>query len=88
LKHRYRLINADGDSVASASPGAFGGHRRTKIYGRLDCTSARRWIARGHYVQHRVFFADEATARSAGYRPCAVCLPDAYAAGKRGASET
>jgi methylphosphotriester-DNA--protein-cysteine methyltransferase len=25
-----------------------------------------------------VFFADERTAVAAGYRPCAVCLPEAY----------
>lgn len=88
LKNRYRLVDADGDIVTSAIPGAFGGHRRTKIYGRLDCASARRWIARGHYVQHRVFFIDEATARSAGFRPCAICLPEAYAAWKRGGPDT
>jgi Metal binding domain of Ada len=29
--------------------------------------------------RNRVFFADEQTAVAAGYRPCAVCLPDAYA---------
>jgi len=29
-------------------------------------------------VANRVFFADEDTARAAGYRPCAVCLPDRY----------
>jgi len=54
-------------------PGTLGGNRWLKIYGRLDCPSALRWIARGHYVRHRVFFADEATARAAGYRPCRVC---------------
>jgi methylphosphotriester-DNA--protein-cysteine methyltransferase len=27
-----------------------------------------------------VFFADEPAAIAAGYRPCAVCLPAAYAA--------
>ena len=27
---------------------------------------------------HRVFFADEATAVAAGYRPCARCLPEPY----------
>jgi methylphosphotriester-DNA--protein-cysteine methyltransferase len=32
----------------------------------------------GHYVRYRVFFADERTAVAAGYRPCAVCLPDQY----------
>jgi methylphosphotriester-DNA--protein-cysteine methyltransferase len=30
-------------------------------------------------VRDRVFFADEATAVAAGYRPCAVCMPAAYA---------
>ena len=37
-----------------------------------------RAIARGGYVTQRVFFADEATAVAAGYRPCATCLPEAY----------
>jgi methylphosphotriester-DNA--protein-cysteine methyltransferase len=62
----------------SAVPGTLGGHRRQKVYGRLDCPSALRWIAQGHYVRHRVFFADAQTAVAAGYRPCAVCLPEAY----------
>ena len=68
--------------TASPTPGQFGGHRRTRIYGRLDCPSARRAIAAGGYVPDRVFFADEQTAVAAGYRPCAVCLPGAYAAWK------
>jgi hypothetical protein len=75
---RYRLVGADGAEVLSAEPGTLGGHRRRRVYGPLDCASAQRWIARGHYVRHRVFFADEATAIAAGYRPCAVCLPDRY----------
>ncbi|WP_460826943.1 Ada metal-binding domain-containing protein [Nostocoides australiense] len=49
---------------------------------RLDCPSELRAIARGGYVTHRVFFADEATAVAAGYRPCARCLPTAYRAWK------
>ncbi|WP_214105409.1 2OG-Fe(II) oxygenase [Acrocarpospora catenulata] len=36
-------------------------------------------VRSGHYVTHRVFFADEPTAVAAGYRPCAVCLPADYA---------
>jgi hypothetical protein len=79
----YRLIGADGVEYESETPGTLGGHRRNKIYGRLDCAGAARWIAKGHYVKHRVFFADEATAVAAGYRPCARCLPEAYAAWKR-----
>jgi methylphosphotriester-DNA--protein-cysteine methyltransferase len=38
---------------------------------------------RGGYVQHRVFFADEAAAVDAGFRPCGVCMREAYAAWKR-----
>ena len=76
---RYRLIGADGRTYDSIEPGRFGGHRRSRIYGRLDCPSALRAIARGGYVTHRVFFASEADAVAAGYRPCAVCLPEAYA---------
>ena len=58
--------------------GTLGGHRGTKIYGRLDCPSALRAIARGGYVKYRVFFADEAAAVAAGYRPCARCMPERY----------
>jgi hypothetical protein len=43
--------------VLSETPGALGGHRKNKIYGRLDCPGALRWIAKGHYVKQRVFFA-------------------------------
>jgi methylated-DNA-[protein]-cysteine S-methyltransferase len=79
----WTLIGADGEPYESATPGTLGGHRRSKGYGRLDCPAALRWIAKGHYVKHRVFFADEATAVAAGYRPCAVCMPERYAEWKR-----
>jgi len=79
MTRRYRLLGADGRSYDSATPGTLGGHARLRLFGRLDCPGARRWLARGHYAAHRVFFADEATARAAGYRPCAVCLPREYA---------
>ena len=80
----YRLVGADGRPHASATPGTLGGHRRSRIYGRLDCPGALRWLARGYYAAHRVFFADEDTARAAGYRPCAVCLPERYATWRDG----
>jgi hypothetical protein len=79
----YKLIGADGKQYLSDAPGTLGGHRRNKTYGRLDCSGAAGWIAKGHYVEQRMFFADEATAVAAGYRPCARCLPEAYAAWKR-----
>ena len=74
----YRLLDASGRPYLSATPGQIGGQRTTRIFGRLDCPSALRAIARGGYSRERVFFADEQTARAAGYRPCAVCLPAAY----------
>ncbi len=58
----YTLLGADGQPYASSTPGTLGGHRRTKIYGRLDCPSARRAIAAGGYIANRVFFADEQAA--------------------------
>jgi methylated-DNA-[protein]-cysteine S-methyltransferase len=75
---QYTLIGPDAQPYASAVPGTLGGHRRGRVYGRLDCAGARRAIARGGYVRDRVFFADEPTAVAAGFRPCATCLPDAY----------
>lgn len=41
-----------------------------------------RALAQGGYAAQRVFFLDEASAVAAGYRPCAVCMPQAYAAWK------
>src|SRR5713226_3184308 len=40
------------------------GHRRNRIYSRLDCPAALRAIARGGYVIHRVFFSEEEDAGS------------------------
>ena len=74
----YTLIGADGKSYESATKGTLGGHRKDKIYGTLGCIGAARWIAKGFYVKQRVFFADEATAIAAGYRPCFGCLREKY----------
>lgn len=74
----YRLLGADGVEREGAEPGTLGGHRGHRIYGRLDCPTALRAIARDGYVHARVFFRDEGTAIAAGYRPCGSCLPGAY----------
>ena len=78
----FTLVGADGKPWASEVPGTLGGNRRGKLYGRLDCPSALRAIRQGGYAQHRVFFADEATAIAAGYRPGGSCLRAEYAAWK------
>jgi hypothetical protein len=84
----YVLLGPDRRPYQSPVPDRFGGHRRARIYGRLDCPSALRAIAAGGYVRHRVFFADEATAVAAGYRPCGVCLPAEYAEWKASTADS
>jgi hypothetical protein len=78
----WTLIGADGRPYQSERPGSLGGHRARKLYGLFTCPSALRAILRGGYVKNRVFFRDEATAVAAGYRPCAPCLSEKYAASK------
>jgi hypothetical protein len=73
----FRLTGPDGVEYASATPGTLGGNRALHLYGRLDCPSATAAVARG-YARRRVFFADEATAIAAGYRPCGRCMRSAY----------
>jgi len=83
LGKTYTLLGADGKPYSSNVPGTLGGYRGGKLYGRFDCRAALQAIARGGYVKHRIFFADEATAIAAGYRPCAVCMPREYSAWKK-----
>ena len=86
MKH-YRLRDGDGQEYLSDTPGRFGGHCGTKVYGRLDCPTAVRALSKGDsYRRHRVFFADEPTAVAAGFRPCARCLPAEYKAWRASAT--
>lgn len=79
----WTLIGRDGKPYESSVPGTLGGHRGGRIYGRFDCRAALQAIACGGYIRQRVFFLDESIAIAAGFRPCAVCMPDRYAAWKR-----
>lgn len=74
----YTLINENNKTYKTSNKGTLGGHKKLKIYGQLDCPSANRYIAKGQYIQQRVFFLDESTAIKAGYRPCARCMPKEY----------
>lgn len=83
MSKTFTLLGPDGKPYASPTPGTLGGHRGGRLYGHLNCRAALQAIARGGYVKSRVFFADEATAIAAGYRPCAVCMSREYAAWKK-----
>lgn len=43
----YTLLDSCGQPYRSTTPGLLGGHRRNKLYGRLDCPSALRALADG-----------------------------------------
>ena len=75
---KFKLINEFEQEYLSDTPGLLGGHKKLKIYGRLDCPSANRWIEKGNYIKYRVFFSEEEIAIKAGYRPCAICMPNEY----------
>jgi len=79
----YRLVQPDGRAKESHSPGTLAGNMTLKIYGRLDCARAIASLSHG-YAKHRVFFADEAAAIAAGYRPCGRCMPEQYTVWKAG----
>ena len=74
----YKLIDEDNEEYLSDIPGTLGGNKRLKIYGKLNCPSANRWIEKGYYVKDRVFFLNEEVAIKAGYRPCAICMRKEY----------
>jgi len=77
-KKTYTLLGPDRRPYQSLELGTLGGHKGSKIFGRLDCPSELRAIARGGYVKDRVFIADEVTAIASGYRPCGTCTPEKY----------
>ena len=78
MNKMYKLLDENGREYLSEKPGMIGGHKKLKIYGKLDCPSALRYISKGKYVKYRVFFKDEKTAIAAGYRPCGICMKEEY----------
>lgn len=51
----------------------FGGNRKLKIYGTLQCKSGKRMKR-----ENRVFFISEDEAVNEGFRPCGHCMKTAY----------
>jgi len=74
----YTLLDRQGEPYQSPQKGLLGGHRRTKVYGTMDCPVALSLLRRGFEPKHRVFFADEETAIAAGFRPCGACMRARY----------
>lgn len=51
----------------------FGGNKKLRIYGRLDCSSGKRML-----ITNRVFFTSVYEAQHLGYRPCGHCMKKEY----------
>lgn len=51
----------------------FGGNRKLKIYGTLQCNSGKKMKR-----ENRVFFSAENEAIQNGYRPCGHCMKQEY----------
>jgi len=51
----------------------FGGNKKLKIYGELNCISGKRMKR-----ENRVFFSSELEALNNGYRPCGHCMLAKY----------
>ena len=88
-----RRWNDRGEALQADRPGRKAGslrerRERSEGIGGTSSTAASTALRRcagwrkGHIVRWRVFFADEATAIAAGYRPCAVCMREEYRAWK------
>ena len=75
-KKMYKLLNENGEEYLSTEKGTLGGYHngKTKIYGQLDCKNALNWIAKGHYVKHRVFFKDAAKFLLADASDVGICI--------------
>lgn len=91
LPKRFSLMGADGKPYESPQAGTLAGNRKQKTYGLLNCgLPSCAFPDRGlppNQPRIRVFFADEATAIAAGYRPCGACLPQRYQEWKNGPQE-
>lgn len=65
------MLQKEGRTIVSVTPGAYAGWRTGKIFGRLDCASGKRLLK----PENRVFFATLEDAVLEGYRPCQKCRP-------------
>jgi hypothetical protein len=87
MTKKYKLRAPDGNFYESDTPGSLGGYVLGKIYGRLNCWSANKFLAKGGYAAHRVFFADEAAAIASGFRPCGHCMKERHKQWKLGGEQ-
>ena len=67
------LGSSDLRALIRAGKIRFGGNRRLKIYGTLQCSSGKKMKR-----ENMVFFSSKKAAVASGYRPCGHCMRAAY----------
>lgn len=67
------ISNTDLRAKIKAAFICFGGNKKLKIYGHLDCKSGKRMKRK-----NRVFFTTEQEAQQFHYRPCGHCMREKY----------
>jgi methylphosphotriester-DNA--protein-cysteine methyltransferase len=74
MQHHKHLTPIDLRNLIHSGEIQFAGWFTGKIYGHLSCISGKHKINR----ENRVFFKTEQEALQLGYRPCAICMKNAY----------
>ncbi|MCP9769537.1 metal-binding protein [Lacihabitans sp. LS3-19] len=67
--HHVEILDIDLRSKIKQKQIFFGGNKKLKIYGKLNCKSGKRMKK-----ENRVFFLSETEALENGYRPCGHCM--------------
>ena len=78
VRKQYRLVGRDGAEYLSPAKGRVGGHRRSRIYGRLDCPSASARDRQGRHLPE----ASRVFRRRGDRRGCRLSALRGYACGR------
>lgn len=71
--HHQSISDAELRKQLRSKTICFGGNKKLKIYGTLQCKSGKQMKR-----ENRVFFGAEQEAVQNGYRPCGHCMKDSY----------
>jgi methylphosphotriester-DNA--protein-cysteine methyltransferase len=77
--HHSEISDSELKSKIRRQEICFGGYKKGKIYGLLNCSSGKKMKK-----ENRIFFKDETEALANDYRPCGHCMKEKYKIWKNG----
>lgn len=77
--HHHEISDIDLRAKIKSREITFGGNKKLRIYGTLQCKSGKRMKR-----ENRVFFKSEEEAIGNGFRPCGHCMKNEYKNWKNG----